>query len=160
MHVLELFWQEQYRFLDGYQYLRAYFTHILRSEYGLLDNATSFSSVTLKVTFKTLDPIFGMHLFFLDSSVLEDWIRVGRKGSLIAFTHKTSVAPKWVEEQRRLEECGAWRRVFISQELPYLPSLKNADETSKEMATIYIYQKLWECVPLTSLVTLDFLSHE
>lgn len=77
---------------------------------------------------------------YLDSSALNHWIPILKKGGLLCVVHKASVWPKWIKEQDRLVECGTWKLVFSSSDpLPFLPSLAG-EGTNK--AKIYIYQKL------------------
>ena len=79
-----------------------------------------------------------------DPSVLKLWLRVAKPGALISFTHKTSVWPEWEKEQDEMEESALWKKLWISEPIPYLPSLKEDDtEPCEEMAKVYIYQKLW-----------------
>ena len=83
-----------------------------------------------------------------DPSVLRLWLKVAKPGALISFTHKTSVWPEWEIEQDKMEESALWNKVWISDPIPYLPSLKedNADnpnaEPCEEMAKVYIYKKV------------------
>ena len=80
----------------------------------------------------------------LDPTVLSLWLKVAKPGGLLSFTHKTSVWPDWEEEQDRLEEAGLWKKIWVSNAIPYLPSLKEAggDEPCTEMAKVYIYKKI------------------
>ena len=42
-----------------------------------------------------------------------------------------------------MEESALWKKLWISEPIPYLPSLKEDDtEPCEEMAKVYIYQKL------------------
>ena len=56
--------------------------------------------------------------------------------------------PEWEIEQNKMEESGLWNKVWISDPIPYLPSLKedNTDnpnsEPCEEMAKVYIYKKV------------------
>ena len=76
----------------------------------------------------------------LDSSALNHWLPIVKKGGLLCIAHKASVWPKWVEEQERLESCQAWKMIWYTKEpVPYLPSLEGE---GADKARIYIYQKL------------------
>ena len=66
---------------------------------------------------------------------------VCRSGGLIAFTHKTSVWPKWEPDQDRLEREGRWEKVWVlDPPLFYLPSLA-ANDGKEEYFKLYIYRK-------------------
>ena len=86
-------------------------------------------------------------IHFPDPSVLKLWLRVAKIGALISFTHKTSVWSQWESEQNAMEDGGLWSKVWVSNPIPYLPSLKegqdNNTEPCQEMAKVYIYKKLW-----------------
>jgi len=83
---------------------------------------------------------------YLNPSVLKLWLRVAKIGALISFTHKTSVWSQWESEQNAMEDGGLWSKVWVSNPIPYLPSLKegqdNNTEPCQEMAKVYIYKKL------------------
>ncbi len=75
--------------------------------------------------------------------VLTEWIRVIRPGGILIFTHKSSIFEPWEQEQAKLEECGLWRKQWVSREIPYLPSLMlEGKDNCTEMAKIYMYEKL------------------
>ena len=79
---------------------------------------------------------------YLDPSVLEDWIRVCVPGGLVVFTHKTLLWAEWEAEHDRLEAMNLWTKVWESEPIPYLPSLKeHGTRTCKDDAKIYIYRK-------------------
>jgi len=67
-----------------------------------------------------------------------EWVRVAKPGALISFVHKTSVWPKWETLQEQLVKEGNWERLWVSDELPYLPG---CDIFKDEQAKIYVYRK-------------------
>lgn len=80
---------------------------------------------------------------YLNPSVLKLWLKAAKKDALVSFTHKTSVWPEWESEQNKMEESALWTKVWVSDPIPYLPSLKEDDtEPCEEMAKVYIYRKL------------------
>ena len=55
------------------------------------------------------------------------------------FTVKTAVLDKWRKAQDDFEKRGFWRKVYESEPLYYLPTLR---DPSQERVFIFVYIKL------------------
>lgn len=75
---------------------------------------------------------------YLNPGVLKEWCRVTKAGGVVAFSHKNTHLGPYEEEQDRMEQDGLWNKVFVSENLLYLPALRDPNQ---DFAKVYVYQK-------------------
>lgn len=75
---------------------------------------------------------------YLNPGVLKEWCRVTKVGGVIAFSHKNTQLGPYEEEQDAMERAGLWEKVYVSENLLYLPALR---DPKQDFAKVYVYQK-------------------
>jgi predicted TPR repeat methyltransferase len=88
-----------------------------------------FGLVTIVGTLTYLEPT---------SSCLSEAIRITVPGGLVCFTHRTDKVDAWLPMQEDLEHEGRWKRVCMTEPIPYLPG--NAEYGTDVEVVIHIYR--------------------
>jgi len=76
---------------------------------------------------------------FLQPQTMDEWLRIVKKGGLVAFTHVADIADAWKKHEKEKEDLGQWERIWISDKLPYLPAVKI---TFWDYGKVHIYKKI------------------
>jgi len=75
---------------------------------------------------------------YLNPGVLKEWCRVTKEGGVVAFSHKNTTLGAYEEEQDAMEAAGLWEKVYVSENLLYLPALR---DPKQDFAKVYVYRK-------------------
>ena len=76
---------------------------------------------------------------FLQPSAMDEWLRIVKKGGLVAFTHIKHVVNQWQEHEKEKVEGRRWEKVWVSDNLPYLPGVR---KPFWDYGKVHIYKKL------------------
>ena len=73
-----------------------------------------------------------------------DWLRVTKKGGLIAYNTSSPFLPEWEKMHLKLEIEGFWKSEFKSEEmLPFCSSILGQDgRLSSLFGHIFVFRKL------------------
>lgn len=69
---------------------------------------------------------------------LDEFCRIVKPGGLVIMTHRTDKLDLWDPRQEQMEKDGRWKKVDISEPLPYLP--ENPEYAEKIKVKVYIYR--------------------
>jgi len=75
---------------------------------------------------------------YLNPGVIKEWCRITKVGGVVAFSHKNTTLGAYEEEQAAMEAAGLWEKVYVSENLLYLPALR---DPKQDYAKVYVYQK-------------------
>ena len=56
-----------------------------------------------------------------ESGVLQEFVRVCKRGGLVCFTNRTDKMEKWAAVTQQLVDATVWEKVHVAAPLPYLP---------------------------------------
>mmetsp|Transcript_20125 Transcript_20125/g.47107 ORF Transcript_20125/g.47107 Transcript_20125/m.47107 type:complete len:224 (-) Transcript_20125:107-778(-) len=88
----------------------------------------SFDIVTCVGVLSYLEPECG---------VLSEFCRIVKPGGLICYTNRSDKLEKWQSSQEALESASKWKKVRISEALPYLPNHPEFGEHIKVVLHLY-----------------------